>query len=479
MKRLFLLGLQLVLWVAGSWAAAPEQQFIDVDGEQRTFLLHVPSSADLSKPVATVMVLHGAMMNGSMVRSMSGMDEMADEKGFIAVYPDGTGTGAFKSWNAGGVAKAMAKTADDSRFISLLIDKLIAENGANPDRIFITGISNGGMMCYRLACELDGKIAAIAPIAGTLAVEDCQPRMPIPIIHFHGTDDNFVPYGGPNEKTPKFFTFKSVDETLAFWREKNRCDSEGAAETLPDTVDDGTTVERITYKPMEGGAPIVHLKIMGGGHAWPGRKGMEGIIGKSSMDISANRLLWDFFEHNPRRMGDTAMSKPERTAEFGAVALFDFGKEAMGWRTVDDVVMGGVSSSTIRIENGIGIFSGHLSLENNGGFTSVRSNPKALGLKQGDSVIARLKGDGREFSLNLYVPNQRTAFSYRAKFTTKKGEWQEIEVPLEKFVATSFGQEMPEMGPLNPEDVVSVGFLLGDKKEGAFRLEIEWIRVKS
>ncbi|TVS20826.1 MAG: CIA30 family protein [Planctomycetaceae bacterium] len=158
--------------------------------------------------------------------------------------------------------------------------------------------------------------------------------------------------------------------------------------------------------------------------------------------------------------------------------LFDFGdpEVAQRWQTVNDGVMGGVSDGQFKISDQTMEFFGTLSMENNGGFTSVRSRPTKLGLKQGDTLVARVRGDGREYTLNLYVPRPRTAFSYRWTFKTQRNEWIEIRAPLDKFVATSFGRVVPNE-PLNPAEVNAIGFLLSDEQAGPFKLEVEWIRV--
>ena len=158
--------------------------------------------------------------------------------------------------------------------------------------------------------------------------------------------------------------------------------------------------------------------------------------------------------------------------------LFEFGdlEVAQRWQTVNDGVMGGVSEGQFKISNQTMEFFGTLSLENNGGFTSVRSRPAKLGLEKGDTLLARVRGDGREYTLNLYVPRPRTAFSYRWIFKTQKNEWVEMRAPLDKFVATSFGRAVPNE-PLNPADVNAIGFLLSDKQAGPFKLEVEWIKV--
>ena len=163
-------------------------------------------------------------------------------------------------------------------------------------------------------------------------------------------------------------------------------------------------------------------------------------------------------------------------------SLFDFANSnaAKQWQTVNDGVMGGRSDGRFRIgPQKSMVFFGTLSLENNGGFASVRSRPRQLDLRDSDTIVARLKGDGRRYTLNLYVPSRRMAYSYRVAFNTKKEQWTEIRVPLKKFVATSFGRIVRNAGPVNPQQVNSIGFLLGDKKPGPFKLEIDWIRAET
>ena len=162
--------------------------------------------------------------------------------------------------------------------------------------------------------------------------------------------------------------------------------------------------------------------------------------------------------------------------------LFDFANAnaASQWQTVNDGVMGGLSDGRFRITKQRSMeFFGTLSLENNGGFASVRSRRTELDLRQNDAVVARVKGDGRRYTLNLYVPSRRMAYSYRVAFDTKQDQWIEVRVPLDKFVATSFGREVPSAGPVDPQQVNSIGFLLGDKKPGSFMLEIDWIKAES
>ena len=160
--------------------------------------------------------------------------------------------------------------------------------------------------------------------------------------------------------------------------------------------------------------------------------------------------------------------------------LVDFtGPEAARrWQAVNDGVMGGVSDGRFRITDEETLeFFGTLSLENNGGFASVRTRPADLGLAAGDTIVVRVKGDGREYVLNLYPKTRRMAFSYRAPLPTRKDEWTEVSVPLADFIPTSFGRRVGGMGPVEPDEVDSLGFMLSDKQAGPFRMQVEWVRV--
>ncbi len=174
-------------------------------------------------------------------------------------------------------------------------------------------------------------------------------------------------------------------------------------------------------------------------------------------------------------------------ALFGQVAveealrpLLDFtGHDAsQKWQAVNDGVMGGVSDGQFKItpENTLE-FSGRLSLENNGGFASVRTKPANFNIHTGDTLVVRVKGDGREYVLNIYPKSRRIAFSYRAPMPTIKDEWMEVSVPLKEFVPTSFGNRVQGMGPVEPDQINSLGFMLSDKKPGPFKLEIEWLKI--
>jgi monofunctional biosynthetic peptidoglycan transglycosylase len=141
--------------------------------------------------------------------------------------------------------------------------------------------------------------------------------------------------------------------------------------------------------------------------------------------------------------------------------------------------MGGISDGRFRItpEKTLEFF-GTLSLENNGGFASVRTKPTDLDIKAGDTLVVRVKGDGRDYVLNIYTKSRRMAFSYRAPLPTKKDEWTEKAVPLADFIPTAFGRRVQGMGPVEPEQINGLGFMLSDKKAGPFKMQVEWVKVE-
>jgi polyhydroxybutyrate depolymerase len=275
---------------------------LTVGGRERSYLVHIPPQYDPKKATPVVLVLHGAGMNASMTVAFTGMSDKSDEAGFIAVYPNGTGIDPFLTLNAGGRKGFLAEhSADDVKYVAHLLDDLAGMVNVDQKRIFATGMSNGGMMCYRLAAELSDRIAAIAPVAGTMAIDDAKPKRPVSVIHFHGTADTLVPFGGPGSGTPKFLTFKSVDESIRLWCKIDQCPATPAITDLPDEANDGTTVKRTTYGPGKDGAEVVLIAIEGGGHTWPGKKPPIGFLGKSTLDIAANDVIWQFFQKHPMK----------------------------------------------------------------------------------------------------------------------------------------------------------------------------------
>lgn len=287
---------------------------------RRRYLVHVPEKVERRRDVPVVLVLHGAAMNAARTVSFTGMNAKADEAGFLAVYPEGTGFNPLLTWNVGGMSPEWEATRpDDVAYIRQVLKDLDVVASVDRKRIYATGMSNGGMMCYRLAQEMSERIAAIAPVAGTMTLEHVRPVRPVPVLHFHGRDDTVVPYAGPavvaepGERTPLLFRFRSVDATIQAWVAANGCSPDAVIEEEPTSlripgqdmpqttsaINDGTQVRRHRYAGGRGGAEVILMEIAGGGHTWPGMQPVVSWLGKSTRRISANDLIWDFFQRHP------------------------------------------------------------------------------------------------------------------------------------------------------------------------------------
>jgi monofunctional biosynthetic peptidoglycan transglycosylase len=167
----------------------------------------------------------------------------------------------------------------------------------------------------------------------------------------------------------------------------------------------------------------------------------------------------------------------QQDATMETSTLFEYSSMEESWISVDDVVMGGVSSSNMRIKDGVAVFEGQLSLENNGGFASVRSNPIQTNLGGYDGIRLRVKGDGNSYQLRIRRSADLDGPSYQLTFSTKRGLWTEIDLPFSDFSAAFRGRFLPQHPKLDPAKIATVGFLIADKQEGPFALQVDWIRA--
>lgn len=272
-------------------ARAQGNNTITVDGLERTYEFYAPPSIKSGQPAALVIVLHGGGGRGRGIRTMTQFNPLADEKGFYVAYPDGLN----RQWNDSREFIQGRTQADDVAFIKALITTLKQQYPIN--RVFMTGMSNGGMMTYRLACELSDLITAAAPVAGNLVKDyDCKPSRPVPLLAINGTADPLVPYNG-GVVAREHGEVLSTEDTMTFWASNNGCTGTPSEEALPDTdPNDGTRVYKRTYPDCA--APLMLYRIEKGGHTWPGGRQYlpKRLIGPVNRDIDATRLIWDFFD---------------------------------------------------------------------------------------------------------------------------------------------------------------------------------------
>ncbi|MBW2602898.1 MAG: hypothetical protein JRE28_01100 [Deltaproteobacteria bacterium] len=273
------------------------ERLIEAGGRSRRYELHIPLGYTKNHPWPVVINYHGGGGRAATARIQSRMDKKADSAGFIVVYPEGTGPfGSFLlSWNAGACCGyAVENNVNDVQYSCVLLDDLARLFNIDPYRIYATGLSNGAFMSYRVACELADRIAAIAPIAGVMTVNECRPSRPVSIIHFHGTLDKFSPYnGGVGEKSYSKVDYLSVNQTIQIWLQRNKIPP-----TLVKREKKNHAVIEIYQGPNE--PEVVLVTLVGMGHTWPkGRRMLpERKVGLKSHDISANDLMWDFFQRH-------------------------------------------------------------------------------------------------------------------------------------------------------------------------------------
>ena len=245
----------------------------EFDGIQRSYVAHVPDGAAIGTPqtLPVLVVMHGAGGNGAKAEAATGLSTYAKSDRFIVVYPNGTQAGDVEgqlAWNADGCCGTPRRTnVDDVGFISAVLDDVESNYAVNADRIYFAGFSNGGMMSYRLSCELGDRIAGIAVVSGAFNVADCDESSTADVLIVHGTGDLTVPYrGGPtNERTAARFgqwNNASVADATAVWIARDGCSR------FPTTVIDGV-VTRATYDECDDDRKLEVVTIAGGGHVWP------------------------------------------------------------------------------------------------------------------------------------------------------------------------------------------------------------------
>jgi len=268
------------------------------DGRDRSYILYVPSSVDWSKPVPLVFVFHGGTGNAKNAIRMSGFNPIADQNGFIVVYPNGTGRlsdDKLLTWNGGTCCGyAQEENVDDVGFVRAIVADLQSLAQIDVKRIYATGLSNGAILSQRLACEASDLFAAVAPVAGTLNFPSCSPTQPISVIEFHGTADQHILYdGGAGPQSLVNVDFASVRDSVGFWTQFDGCNPQSQTNSFDD-------IQHEVWTGCTGSTSVELYTILGGGHSWPGGAGGWPGSDQPTQTISASQLIWEFFAAHPK-----------------------------------------------------------------------------------------------------------------------------------------------------------------------------------
>jgi len=289
-------------------ASAASADTIDIDGLKRSYTVQLPAK----RLVPLVVVLHGKTQRGADMMTRTAWPQVAKREGFAVVFPDGLNHAwADARTKAGPALRGPPAGTDDVAFITKLVEKLVANGTADPRRVYVTGISNGGAMAMTLVCARADLFAAAASVSMNLTDEaavTCHPSRPLPMLLMNGTADPLVPYeGGRGSSYYAADGFWSTDETLAFWRKLNGCETDNSDKTdLPDRAPaDQSTVTRISSR-CPGGHDVVLYRINQGGHRMPGfspdarfPKVAASLLGSQNGDIDAAETIWTFFGQFP------------------------------------------------------------------------------------------------------------------------------------------------------------------------------------
>ena len=262
------------------------------DGLTRQYYLHLPNELGSVEGFPLVFVLHGFGGNANGMIGYSQMNQIANDNGFAVAYPNGTlDQGGTRFWNVG-YEIHIDETVDDVGFLVALAQFLQAEYNLDPDRIFSTGFSNGGDMCYLLGCEASDVFKAVAPVAGCVMewiTESCFPQNPISFLEIHGTQDNVTWWDGDLDNIGGWGAYLSTIQGIEFWSEMNNC-TESTSEFLPNlNPNDGSVVISHKHSGCSNSTEIWLYEVNGGGHDWPGSSG--------NMDINASQEIWEFFDN--------------------------------------------------------------------------------------------------------------------------------------------------------------------------------------
>lgn len=288
----YILSCLMMVSISSTFAQSDEILSLEHDGETRSYRLHFPPQYTGSESLPLVFNLHGNTSNALQQELYSKFSDVSDTEGFILCHPDGMPIqgGVGNTWNVG---FSGGSTADDAGFLNAIIDELHSNYNIDLTRVYSTGMSNGGYMSYKMACEFTDRIAAIASVTGSMVpseLTNCSPTRAIPIMQIHGTADPTVPYQGASWTT-------GIESLVDWWVATNGCMDGPFVTDIPDMdPDDGCTAERYEYTSCTNNVTVEFYKITDGGHTWPNAAIDIASSGPTNRDIDASTLIWDFFK---------------------------------------------------------------------------------------------------------------------------------------------------------------------------------------
>lgn len=294
-------GAVTVAWARQKRGAHEPLQTIAHGGRSRTYLLHDFSGG---KRAPLVLVLHGGGGNAGNAADMTGFDRIGSRERLLVAYPNGTAARErvpMLTWNAGHCcASAMRAKVDDVGFLAAIVDRLVASGRADRARVFVTGMSNGGMMAHRLARERPDRIAALAPVVGSVFGDEAPAARPVAAFIVVGAEDDRVPPDGGLLRVPRWTGRAAADRPVApaieqarYWSRTNRCGAPKESRTEASL--------QVAWRDCADGADVVYHSVAGNGHAWPGGKPGWAGASRPTTAFEASEEIWRFFAAHPRR----------------------------------------------------------------------------------------------------------------------------------------------------------------------------------
>jgi len=278
-----------------SGQARQKNEQITVDSISRRFVTYIPSIVNTTDKFPLIISLHGRLGTGRGMIGFADFRSIAAREKFIVVCPDGIN----RSWNDGRSTPAKKKGINDVKFIDQLITYILKTYNGDANKVYVTGMSNGGFMASRLACELNNRIAALAVVGASMDKDvDYHPDKPIPAMYIQGTKDPLVPFEGGDIKSVAGGAVYGHADILKCWSEADHCDSKPVITNFPDGAHDGTSIIKEEFINPATGVKVVGYTVINGGHTWPGGTQYlpKFLIGAVSHNLNACEVIWEFFK---------------------------------------------------------------------------------------------------------------------------------------------------------------------------------------